>query len=757
MKMEIINGKKITTNINVNALFILLIKEASSLQVPMPCRTIVSRAVRFDAKPTMDVNCNRSSVVAGLRKRLRIVLPDETVKDVLVDPQVPMMDLLVRTCTEFNFNPVEMTLNVPTDIYPGYLQYKPSAAIGTLKCDVIKLVPKFYVEKNMHSRNLKEINELAANDLCATVDLPGQPSVALRAQHGCTVAKLLEVVCNNARLSPVNDYCLCPKDEPRAPLPGDQLLAGLSLKRFKLMRTDESHSSNLPCRELEKCNKVVKRRAPLPPSKGEENFDLGQVNVQQASGRRGRCLAPKRSDSAFTSNKQCNIDAKIKKHPEVGECSPISFAKEEVKESSAGSLMVQKKKNKAPSPPTAAKVYDGSTDQRDDGDFTIESEKRQHSSASVVSSTGLSTVAEDKLNEAAVRDCPLMTQSVEESCSKSGSSFEETFHLNTPMGTLSDAATDDTKSVVLTSDETVLSSPTDDATLFVDQRLSKDDSLQINLIPQSSAASFSRDLVPSDVLVGESDKSLSETTINLQKQFTCKTSTLPPLHILLDFKDESSCVLSDSCLPSANAEMTNASLPVSPMSNIRLRDPNEEQYPRMVVKNFEEEYYSTQRTDDYLNFIRFGYRGEASKSPERRRRQSMPTQGNAWINSIPNRRHGCIRNYGKPVGPAATISRFGVKGPDGRPPLFRMPIMDDLEREYKKLQSIFSAWHLCLKSDSENRMGDDNNANLQAQNLQRAILSQQQLLRGICERILQLSPVSFEQAGGPTFPMYWSK
>ncbi|CDW60005.1 hypothetical protein TTRE_0000834701 [Trichuris trichiura] len=149
-----------------------------------------------------------------------------------------MMDLLVRICIEFNFNPGEMTLNVPAERYPGYLQYKPCTAIGTMKCDFIKLTPKFYVDQKMNLRSTKEINELAANDFCVVVDLPSHPSVALRAHHGCTVAGLLEAVCINARLFPVRDYCLCPKEEPFEPFNGVQLLADLSLKRFKIMRTD---------------------------------------------------------------------------------------------------------------------------------------------------------------------------------------------------------------------------------------------------------------------------------------------------------------------------------------------------------------------------------------------------------------------------------------------------------------------------------------------------------------------------------------
>ncbi|KHJ44165.1 hypothetical protein D918_05516 [Trichuris suis] len=306
-----------------------------------------------------------------------------------------------------------------------------------------------------------------------------------------------------------------------------------------------------------------------------------------------------------------------------------------------------------------------------------------------------------------------------------------------------------TKSDVLASDEIVVLSSIDDTALLVDHSVSKDDNLLTSLRPQISVASFSRDLVPSDVFMGESDKTLSKTAISQQQQqFDGKASTLLPLHILLDFNDQSSCVLSDSCLPSSNAEMTHASLPASPMSNIQLRDPHEADYPRMVVKNFEEEYYSSQHTDDYLNFIRFGYRGEVPKSPEPHRRLSMPAQGNVRSNYMSKSRRGCLLSYGKPVGPAATISHFGLQRSDRRPPLFGISLVNDLEREYEKLQSIFAAWQLCLRSDAEKTAGD-NDPRAEAQVLQQAILSQHQLLRDICERILQMSPMSFEKAGRP--------
>ncbi|CDW58240.1 hypothetical protein TTRE_0000654701 [Trichuris trichiura] len=326
----------------------------------------------------------------------------------------------------------------------------------------------------------------------------------------------------------------------------------------------------------------------------------------------------------------------------------------------------------------------------------------------------------------------------------------DAFHVNrTEAETWTTFSTDQTKSDVLASDEIVLLSSVDDTTLLVDHSVSGDGNVFTGLKPQISVASFSRDLVPSDMIMGESDKTLSKTAVSQQQQqqFDGKASMLLPLHILLDFNGESSCVLSDS-LPSSNAEMTHASLPASPVSNIQLRDPHEADYPRMVVKNFEEEYYSSQRTDDYLNFIRFGYRGEVPKSPEPHRRLSMPAQGNARSNYVSKSRRDCLLGYGKPVGPAATISHFGLERCDRRPSLFGRALVNDLEREYEKLQSIFAAWQLSLRSDTE-KTASNIDSRAESQVLQQAILSQHQLLRDICERILQMSPVSFEKAGKP--------
>ncbi|KAL1227436.1 hypothetical protein TPS_01409 [Trichinella pseudospiralis] len=51
--------------------------------------------------------------------------------------------------------------------------------------------------------------------------------------------------------------------------------------------------------------------------------------------------------------------------------------------------------------------------------------------------------------------------------------------------------------------------------------------------------------------------------------------------------------------------------PLSPVTNIALVDRKKEQYPRMSVKNFEDEYYSNQISDDYVKLIRYGYKSDA--------------------------------------------------------------------------------------------------------------------------------------------------
>ncbi|KRZ95167.1 Latent-transforming growth factor beta-binding protein 2 [Trichinella sp. T8] len=51
--------------------------------------------------------------------------------------------------------------------------------------------------------------------------------------------------------------------------------------------------------------------------------------------------------------------------------------------------------------------------------------------------------------------------------------------------------------------------------------------------------------------------------------------------------------------------------PLSPVTNIALVDRKKEQYPRMPVTNFEDEYYSNQISDDYVKLIRYGYKSDA--------------------------------------------------------------------------------------------------------------------------------------------------
>ncbi|CAH1789118.1 unnamed protein product [Owenia fusiformis] len=144
---------------------------------------------------------------------LTVILPDRRSIRMLVDPQTPIMDLLIQITSANKLSPSDHVINAISEETNRPIDYKASHTIASLGVSTIYLIPKTTtVQKPKRSSGKKPFE--VTNRL--VVNLPRNQKMIMRISHASTLAEIFRRICEEKNLDPYKYELQHPKnrDEP---------------------------------------------------------------------------------------------------------------------------------------------------------------------------------------------------------------------------------------------------------------------------------------------------------------------------------------------------------------------------------------------------------------------------------------------------------------------------------------------------------------------------------------------------------------
>ncbi|CAF4015522.1 unnamed protein product [Rotaria magnacalcarata] len=204
---------------------------------------------------------------------LTLILPNGVPSVLNVDPNTPMMDLLVQAASLNKLNPSSYTL-VALDSNQHVIHFKANQTVGQIGSSTISLHPKESAHSNSSSKIKTQPFEITVRLL---VNLPDAQKILLRIDPTLSLQEIKEQICKQKKYTNSNEYTL------RLPSKLDEPVSlGLSLAEYKTNELTLLHQKpydldqQLNTNPLQSFDRLYRLRSESQPRK--EN---SQQNEQQ--------------------------------------------------------------------------------------------------------------------------------------------------------------------------------------------------------------------------------------------------------------------------------------------------------------------------------------------------------------------------------------------------------------------------------------------------------------------------------------------
>ncbi|KAL5006320.1 hypothetical protein ScPMuIL_015126 [Solemya velum] len=156
-------------------------------------------SLNYATEPSDDENMNE---IIGEKIDLQVVLPDGQTKEISIDPNIPMIDLLVNLAASSKLNPASFTLVLVSENRKKPIDFKANQTIGSLSTESDTDLTVHLVPKRTDSEKKGKPKKPFEVTYRFTVNLPRNQKKVLRISPNTTLEQVYLTVCEERHLDP---------------------------------------------------------------------------------------------------------------------------------------------------------------------------------------------------------------------------------------------------------------------------------------------------------------------------------------------------------------------------------------------------------------------------------------------------------------------------------------------------------------------------------------------------------------------------